>query len=659
MRIEILDQNTINKIAAGEVIERPKSIVKELVENSIDAGATSITVEIDKECSIIKIIDNGYGIEKEDIKKAILRHATSKIKNEDDLFSIMTLGFRGEALSSISEIAEFEILTRTKDSECGYRAIYKGGENLLFEEVAINVGTTIIISDIFFNVPARKKFLKRASTEISYITELMTRLAISNSNISIKYVIDGKEKLKTIGNSNLLDTIYSVYGKDIATNLVEVSENYKDIDICGFISNGNISRGNRNYMNYFVNGRYITSETINMAILEGFKGIMMVNKFPFTVLYINIDSENIDVNVHPTKQEIRFVNKDDIFRAVNYAIKKAFATYNRLDLHISKDNNTKKLDINDTVNKNEDILKINVNSNTLKNEDIQKFNVNSDFDNDKILLKNNDLNNNLENKINIISKSNEIIEENKLINIKKDKILENINNRVQDNFFEKINFEKEELKDEKFEYKLEEESTIYNMIFGDIKNKIMVDFTKYRYVGQIFNTYIILEYNNEVLLIDQHAAHEKVIFENILKSDGKNSQLLLTPIILTIDEDKKKKLLESKLDKLGFIIEELNEDIIIRGVPNSIYKTDSKDLLDDIINNLDNTKIGLELIEKNAATIACKSAIKAGHKIKEQEVMQLLAGLSMCENPYNCPHGRPVIIKITNDELEKKFKRKV
>ncbi len=593
MSIIKLDQNTINHIAAGEVIDRPSSIVKELVENSIDANATNISVEIkDGGISLIRITDNGDGIEEGDIKLAFERHSTSKIKDTVDLASISSLGFRGEALSSIAAVCQVELITKTKNAMTGYRYRIEGDEEKGFEEIGAPDGTTFIVRNIFFNTPARRKFLKTASTESGYISEIIEKIALSHPEISFTFINNGKTRIYTPGNGNLKDTIYSIYGKEITDNLVEV--NYKDenIEISGFAGKAIISKGNRSNENYFINGRYIKSEIISKAIEEGYKFILMQHKYPFTVINFNIDNKYIDVNVHPSKMELRFCNAPEIYPVIVETVKEALTEKeNIIDAKIDDEKQEeKKID--------------------RKPEPFE-------------------------------TKRNKV-------EVKEEIKPEKVSNKP------KVNYEN--IKPKKDE-EVHEQMT-YDFLSEEAR-------PKHKIIGQVFETYWIVEYENEMFIIDQHAAHEKVNFERLMKrfeSNDISSQTLTQPIILNLSM-KDANIVEQYLDnfnEIGFVIEPFQgTDFAVRAVPSELYTLDSEDVLMDIIDSF-TAEIGSmvpNIITEKIMSMSCKAAIKGNTKISFAEADALIDELLSCENPYNCPHGRPTIIKMSKEELEKKFKR--
>ena len=593
MSIIKLDQNTINHIAAGEVIDRPSSIVKELVENSIDANATNISVEIkDGGISLIRITDNGDGIEEGDIKLAFERHSTSKIKDTVDLASISSLGFRGEALSSIAAVCQVELITKTKDAMTGYRYRIEGDEEKAFEEIGAPDGTTFIVRNIFFNTPARRKFLKTASTESGYISEIIEKIALSHPEISFTFINNGKTRIYTPGNGDLKDTIYSIYGKEITDNLVEVNYKDKSIEISGFAGKAIISKGNRSNENYFINGRYIKSDIISKAIEEGYKFILMQHKYPFTVINFNIDNKYIDVNVHPSKMELRFCNAPEIYPVIVETVK-------------------------DALTEKENIIDAKIDDEKQEEKKIDR-------------------------------KPEPFETKRNKVEVKEEIRPENISNKP------KVNYEN--IKPKKQE-EVHEQMT-YDFLSEEAR-------PKHKIIGQVFETYWIVEYEDEMFIIDQHAAHEKVNFERLMKRFENNdisSQTLTQPIILNLSM-KDANIVEQYLDnfnEIGFVIEPFQgTDFAVRAVPSELYTLDSEDVLMDIIDSF-TAEIGSmvpNIITEKIMSMSCKAAIKGNTKISFAEADALIDELLSCENPYNCPHGRPTIIKMSKEELEKKFKR--
>lgn len=636
--INILDKSTIDKIAAGEVVERPASIVKELLENAIDASSNQITVEIkDGGISYIRITDNGTGIEKDDIKTAFLRHATSKIKNAADLDNILSLGFRGEALSSISAVTRTEIISKTKSSFTANLYKIEGGEELCFEEVAAPDGTTIIIKDLFYNTPARRKFLKSSNTEAAYISDIVEKLALSNPDISFRYINNNVNKLHTLGNGNVKDIIYQIYGKEASSSLLELK--YKDdiFKINGYIAKPEYSKSKRTNEIYFINSRYIKNSIIAKAIEDAYGNRMMQGKYPFVVLNININPSLLDVNVHPSKMEIRFEDVNTIYAVIKSAVENTLVSADLVKrAYVSEKDRIEEIKQN---------LKI-----KLEEENRVRYPENFERNRIKELEKENTIKpigieeKNLD--ILNVEKNNEKpieIKEKKEEYIFEDKTKEYIKTELDSKVAQKIeDVEYEQLK------------------FLDEKN-----IKKHRIVGQIFGTYWIVELDKEMFIIDQHAAHEKVLYERFLKAyenDISTKQYISPSIILSLS-DIELEALEINRDffyKMGFEIENFGgREIKVSALPNNLPSVDKKDLLMELIEEISESGIirQAEPILSKLASISCKAAIKGNQNISFEEAQILIDEMLNLDNPYNCPHGRPTIIKMSKYEIEKKFKR--
>lgn len=630
-RIELLDVNTINKIAAGEVIERPASVVKELVENSIDAGATAITIEIkDGGLKLVRITDNGDGISPEDISNAFVRHSTSKIKSIEDLLTVSSLGFRGEALASIAAVSEIELITKVFDNITGIRYQIDGGVEKSNEEVGCPDGTTFIVNNLFYNTPARRKFLKSPNTEAGYISELINKLALGNPHISFKFISNGQLKLHTSGNTSLKDCIFKVFGKDIATNLIEInySENFS---IKGFIGKPQISRANRNYENYYINGRYIKSKLVMKAIEDAYKTNLTVHRYPFVNFNICIDPNYIDVNVHPTKMDIRFNNEEEVYNAIYNSIINGF---NKSEL-IPEVTFDKKAH-----NKITNNIKESPEPFEVKRRDIE--NRINNANNDKI--------------------TNSIISHNKKDNENnKDKEIpifrDNIKKEITDNNLANI--------DKK------NENGANNILSGnqiDYNSKLFTSkgsVKEHKIAGKLFDTYWIVEFKDKYYIIDQHAAHERVLYERIIKSlenKEKFSQTLIQPLVINLSMSEKVRLSKHMklFEDLGFELEDFGGDsIAIRSVPYIFNKNINGDEFLNIIDKLDDEykENKYEILLEDIAEMACKAAVKGRDKLSDIEYQKLIDELISLDNPFNCPHGRPTIISMTKYELEKKFKR--
>ena len=607
MAIQILDEITINKIAAGEVIDRPASVVKELVENAIDALATAVTIEIkDGGISFIRITDNGGGIEKADMKNAFLRHATSKIKTAEDLLSISSLGFRGEALSSIASVSMVELISKTKSGFMGCRYEIKGGAEGEIEDVGVPEGTTFIVRNLFYNTPARKKFLKSSVTEAGYISDIVQKIALSHPEIGIRFINNGKHMLNTSGNGNLKDVIYQIYGRDITANLLEINAVNSLFKVQGYIGKPLISRGNRNFENYFINGRYIKSGIINKAIEEGYKNFMMQHKYPFTTLLFQIEPEFIDVNVHPAKMEMRFQNGEKIYPEILRAVRDTLTGKDLVpEVKIEKKSKSEEnwIPLKKEVEKSPEIFETRRRQ-EIKNEIFVNQTVPSSVVSEETVYHQ--------------KNTSEIIEKPEQMTLFNDKLLS-------------------------------KEARLHHKI-----------------VGQVFETYWIVEYGEKLFIIDQHAAHEKVLFERTmakLRTKENLSQELNPPIILnlSIREAEVVKKYQKELLNLGYEIEGFGgNDYAVHSVPFDLYSLAGQELLMEMIDHLtdeNGIKGSSDLIMEKIASMSCKAAVKGNSRLSAGEADRLIDELLTLENPYNCPHGRPTIISMSKYELEKKFKR--
>ena len=589
--INILDSNTIDKIAAGEVVERPSAVVKELVENSIDANADAVTIEIkDGGISFIRITDNGEGIDRSQVKKAFMRHATSKIKSVEDLISVTSLGFRGEALSSISAVGKVEFLTKTKTDFIGTRYVVEGGRECVFEDAGIPDGTTIIVRDLFFNVPARKKFLKSPSSEGNNITELIEHMILSHPNISFKYIYNGNVKLQSSGKNDIKSCIYNVYGRDIANGLIEVKSIRDDIAIHGFIGKPELARATRNFEIYFVNNRFIKSTLIDRALEEAYKDYLMLHKYPTVFLYFEIPSHLIDVNVHPTKREIRFFEGEAL---------KCYIV---------------------------DVIK-----NALINKELIKEIVEEHHEKPSV-------------------KESEINKE----------PFETINHIIESSYNNYYSSEIEK----------EDESTDINdkneqLTLFDDKFISEESIKKHRIIGQLFNTYWLIEFENKLFIVDQHAAHEKVNYERLIKKLRNNencSQNIYPPIVVSLSNAEAQyvtKYNENFLN-VGFTIEHFGGlDYTISTVPMELLSQNPADYFHEMLDELMEGKNSkeTETVNLKIATMACKASVKGNMHLSVFEADKLISELLTLENPYNCPHGRPTIISFSKYEIEKMFKR--
>ena len=619
--ITLLDQATIDKIAAGEVVERPSSVVKELVENAIDAKSTAITVEIkDGGTTFIRISDNGCGIEASDIKTAFLRHSTSKIRSVEDLLTISSLGFRGEALSSISAVSMVELLTKTRDAICGIRYVIEGGAEKSLEEAASPDGTTFFVRNLFYNTPARKKFLKSSMTEAGYIHELMIRLALSHPEISFKFINNGQTKLHSSGNHSLKDVIYQIYGRDVSNHLVEIDASENGIRIKGYIGKPNVFRGNRNFETYFVNGRYIKSNLIAKGIEDAYKGYLMQHQYPFCVLQFEMDSRDLDVNVHPTKMELRFSNQqalyDFVFRTVREGLdRKEYIPQVTVD-EPKKPAAPQEKNLDYFLAQMRERVKADHASRENQSPYQKKFQ----------------------------QKPLQPVAENKILKEEPTKY-----GAAKKSEPEKTVKVSEPQQMELFEKKLLAEESI----------------KEHKIIGQLFETYWLVEFDEKLFIIDQHAAHEKVLFERTLKglkNKEHTSQFLNPPMVLSLsmqEEGLLKKYMQHFTD-LGYEIEHFGGmEYQICAVPGNLYNINKKELFIEILDNLGELsgRNNPELILEKIASMSCKAAVKGNMKMSRLEMENLIKELLTLDNPYQCPHGRPTIISMSKYEIEKKFKR--
>ena len=632
-KIAVLSQNTIDKIAAGEVVERPASVVKELVENAIDAGATAITVEIKEGgISFIRVTDNGGGIPKEQVPLAFLRHATSKITQAEDLLQITSLGFRGEALSSISAVSQMEVITKAPEDFMGVRYVIEGGQEKVLEDVGAPNGTTMLVRNLFFNTPARKKFLKTAMTEAGYVSSYMEQLALSHHNISFKYMVNGQLRLHTSGNANLKDVIYGIYGRDITRELLPVQYEVSGLSVSGFIGKPSIARGNRNFENYYINGRYVKSKLLMKAIEEAYKPYMMQHKYPFVCLQYDIHGEDVDVNVHPTKMEVRFQNQSAIYNATYDLITDALAGKEIIP-EVS-------LTPKPAVGEKQAQIKE------------EKIPVPEPFEKNRIA----------EEKpvyapVGLRPASAEPKTESKAEPI-------NVNEPIKPTEPE-IQAKPEEQKKEAFPKEKQAVEKAEQLELFD--NRLLSKEARihHRIIGQLFDTYWLVEYDNKFYIIDQHAAHEKVLYERFLKEFAKKeilSQMISPPSLISLNLQESN-LLKANLEifrEFGFEISEFGgKEYSIHAVPANIYGVSVQELFIQILDSLEQEHVSKtpDILAERIATAACKAAVKGNNRLSVKEADALIDELLNLENPYNCPHGRPTIISMTKYELEKKFKR--
>jgi DNA mismatch repair protein mutL len=742
--INVLDKDTINKIAAGEVIEGPAAVVKELVENAIDADANSVTVEIkDGGTSLIRVTDNGKGIGSDDIKTAFLPHATSKIKTADDLTLVSSLGFRGEALASIAAVSEVEVLTKTADEISGIRYVINGGKEEANEPIGTPEGATFVVRNIFYNTPARKKFLKTPATEGRYVGEVMEHMAVSHPEIAFKFILNGQVKLQTMGNGSLKDVLFYIYGKETTANIIPVNNPDADgelvngLSVRGYIGKPSLTRGNKEYENYFINGRFIKNKVITRAIEDAYKSFLMQHRFPFTCLLISVDNSLVDVNVHPAKLEVRFSDTESIYRLIFHEVDNALRKKDLLpDMGVKQLPDKKPLvrDFN-SHNKAEkteksggyiipdipmpepfeksrqgewkkelkpvfkqesfvaDKVKRDEKSPLVKSEMYAPFDNDTTSDKNKLASfeiesidkSEGGIKNTCGNLAGDVSRENSVETEdnreypttvehtdktsyNKDFNtVKEDS--DTYKNMSEDSFqaddgmmnatgVEQDFCDKDELhcdtnKSSKEEFK-----------GGILAKKALPDI---KIIGQIFGTYWIIEYDDNVYMIDQHAAHEKVMYERFVKEISRNkvtSQNLLPPVVVTLSGSQSQIVEEigEHLHKLGFEIEPFGgNEYVIKAVPTELFGISEKDLLFDIIDqySLEGRKATPDTVLSKLATMACKAAIKGNMNISILEAKALIEELMSLDNPYNCPHGRPTMIFMSKSDVEKKFKRQI
>ena len=613
--IAILNQETIDKIAAGEVVERPCSVVKELVENAIDAGSTAITVEIKEGgISFIRITDNGCGIERDQVAVAFYRHSTSKIRSAEDLLTVKSLGFRGEALSSISAVARVELITKTYDELTGTRYVIEGSKELSNEEIGAPDGTTFIVKDLFYNVPARRKFLKTAQTEGSYISDMVEKLALSHPDISFKFINNNQTKLHTSGNGNRKDIIYHIFGREISSSLLEVKHECEYFKVEGFIGKPVITRGNRNYENYFINGRYVKSNILSRAIEEAYKNFLMQHQYPFTVLYFTFFSE-LDVNVHPTKMELRFDNNNEIYVELCDTI---YAILSHKEM----------------------IPEVPVDSTPAPKKIVHEYKepIPEPFEKRRI------------NEVRA-AESRSVYGQSVTSTVKNYSATEPA-------------------------AKAPETSTAYEpaqvvtgtqQTLGDYDKVFLTESSKKQFsiIGQLFKTYWLIEFEDKLYIIDQHAAHEKVLYEKTmarLANKDFTSQRISPPIVMTLDA-RECEMLEKyrpQIEQFGYEVEHFGgKEYMISAIPDNLFNIDMKDLFIDMLDDFSNAtgRQTPDIITEKVASMSCKAAVKGNDKLTLPEINKLIDELLSLDNPYNCPHGRPTIISMSKYEIEKKFKR--
>ena len=663
-RINILDDLTINKIAAGEVVERPSSVTKELVENSIDAKSTQIVIDIiDGGKKQIRITDNGTGILSSEVDKSFLRHATSKIKKIDDLYDLYSLGFRGEALASIASVSRLEMITKTKEEPLGTKVILEGGKEVLKEPVGTKNGTTIIIRDLFFNTPVRQKFLKSTHAETINISDLINKLAIGNTNVQFKYINNGKLMLNTPGDGKLINVIRSIYGKEVVENLIEIKEECKYCTISGYIGNNNIYRSNKNLQHIYINHRFVKSKIILDAINEAYKSIIPINKHGICFLNIEIDPAKIDVNIHPTKMEIKFENDKDLYIEIRDIIRKKLLNSALIGRYETYDNDSSNKNArNDVRYSSFDEAKNEVNA----NESIELIENKATPKEDLLQSPATFLTLKEALEVEEVKESKELIKSNanKENLYKEDNNEKLIENKKGEYFIDgAIDVSQSFTFDELSDLNNKNQETIVQEEITNIKSEKRFSMTEFRVVGSILNTYIVLEKNSSMYLLDQHAAHEKVLYEEYMakfKNHKIDMQMLLDPIIIEVSNIDMLSI-EKNIDlflKFGFEIELFgNNHIMIRGVPNIFGTPESEKFIIQIIDNIEDLTNSYDLKGEKFASMACRAAIKANDKIHTVEMELLLRQMEECENPFTCPHGRPTIVEITKKEIEKMFKR--
>ena len=643
--IAILNQETIDKIAAGEVVERPCSVVKELVENAIDAGSTAITVEIKEGgISFIRITDNGCGIERDQVAVAFYRHSTSKIRSAEDLLTVKSLGFRGEALSSISAVARVELITKTYDELTGTRYVIEGSKELSNEEIGAPDGTTFIVKDLFYNVPARRKFLKTAQTEGSYISDMVEKLALSHPDISFKFINNNQTQLQTSENVNRNDIIYHIFGLEISSSLLEVKHECEYFKVEGFIGKPVITRGNRNYENYFINGRYVKSNILSRAIEEAYKSFLMQHQYPFTVLYFTFFSE-LDVNVHPTKMELRFDNNNEIYVELCDTIYAILSHKEMIpDVPVDSTPAPKKIvhEYKEPIPEPFEKRRINevraAESRSVYGQSVTATVKSSTVKGPAV---------------------NEPLTENTL-NQQKAKTsastpVVHTGNSV------------EPKPETSSEYEPAQVVTGTQQTLGDYDKVFLTESAKKQFsiIGQLFKTYWLIEFEDKLYIIDQHAAHEKVLYEKTmakLANKDFTSQRISPPIVMTLDA-RESEMLEKyrpQIEQFGYEVEHFGgKEYMVSAIPDNLFNIDMKDLFIEMLDDFSNAtgRQTPDIITEKVASMSCKAAVKGNDKLTLPEINELIDELLSLDNPYNCPHGRPTIISMSKYEIEKKFKR--
>lgn len=670
--IQVLDQKTIDKIAAGEVVERPASVVKELVENSIDSGATAITVEIKEGgISLIRVTDNGCGIPAEQVPTAFLRHATSKITSIEDLLTVRSLGFRGEALSSIAAVGQVELITKTGDAMTGLRYEIHGGIEQNVEEIGCPEGTTFIVRNLFYNTPARRKFLKTAMTEGNYVSELVEQIAMSHPDISFKFVNNGQNKLSTSGNGSLKDILYHIYGRDIATNLLPIEAERNGMKISGYVAKPYISRGNRSFEHYFVNGRYIKSPIITKAIEEAYKTFVMIHKFPFVAIYLTVDSKLLDVNVHPRKMEMRYSRGDELYKFIFEEIRYVLLQ-KELIPEVSQTAARKKADSEPPAAPS---VPEPFETNRRKQESVYSSEKKDNFQSFYGLQ--NETPPTVHEKEAIYQATVTLEHASAPVvtaeHITSERITSGIEASSKNPSEKNISVEQPSI--ESLEQTSAETGTPEPEVQSNIRKDQISLFEsgfmteearpKHRLIGQLFKTYWLIEYENNLFIMDQHAAHEKVMYEKLMKQYEKReilSQQIHPPLVISVNPVEQEALRKNMdfFEQMGFQIESFGgNEYMLRAVPLETYGLAAQDIFIDFVDSLteEGNHLNMDLFIYKIATMACKAAVKGNMKLSFTEADALIDQLLQLDNPYNCPHGRPTIIAMTETELEKKFRR--
>ncbi len=658
--ILVLSEDTIDQIAAGEVVERPLNVVKELVENAMDAGAKAITVEIKNGgIDLIRVTDDGEGIPSDQVRVAFFRHATSKIRNMQDLNQLSSMGFRGEALSSIAAVAQVELITRTKEDLAGTRYEIEGAVEKTFEQVGAPQGTTILVRNLFYNIPVRRKFLKQPATEAGYVAEMMEYLAMSRPDISFKYVQNGQVKFYTSGNGELKEVIYRVYGREITNHLLPIDVTDGDIQIRGFLGKPEINRSNRNFEHYFLNSRYLKSKVLSKAIEDGYKQYVMQHKFPFVVLHFTMPAETVDVNVHPSKMEVRFLKEQTVYQTTVKAITNALRGREFIVEHtFGKEEAEPKSTTADRVPPKTPEPFLRSDTGTPGNPDAPSFEVSFDLPKADAVAE--------PSIIDLFGKNKadtEICDQN-IQMPDGNTVSASVQKREPDSNQEPVPEEAAAPDAEPVlpEMIIEnaEQSTLFTPEFLTEKSR-----ESYEIIGQVFKTYWIIAYSDRLYMIDQHAAHEKVKYERLVRAMREKNvmtQGLLPPQVVHVDA-KQERVLSQHLDafaELGFELEEFGEhSYVIRGVPVDLYGCSYQELFEEVLDELSQGPVqgNFEVVKDKLASMACKSAVKGNMSMSRPELEALIDELLSLENPYFCPHGRPVIISMTKQEIEKKFKR--